>query len=639
MSEKNKKITIISLLCVIIVLLSILLFTGNGKSKTVMIYMVGSDLESKFGIATSDLNGIVPKNIDLDKTKVLLYTGGTSEWKNYISNEENAIYLLEKDGFKKIQTYKKENMGSPYTLSNFLNYSYDNYKSDIYDLILYDHGGALHGAIYDDFTNDNLSLSDFSEAFKNSPFNSENKLDVILFRTCLNGTIEVANVFKDYANYLVSSEEVSYGASGYSVLGFLNEVKNITGVEYGKRFINHYDKLMNEIDEFGFNNITYSIIDLSKIDSLNIELNKFINELQLENNYKDILKIRSNLLQYAGTETGNYDTVDLYSLVDGLSIFSAYDNKKLLSLIEDTVVYNYSNDKDSSHGLAIYFPYNGEDAYQKYFLNIYKNLNYSESYKTFINNIYNFRKNGQSASLLNKDLTNKITSQSGNVSMTLDNESVKDYSAAILNIYVKTKDYPNTPKNDVDGNIYSLIYTTTNGSLNGNKLDFKLDKNFVEIYDDKTYGYISVIERAGTGDQPERVFGAFGRLGLFPNTIYTKFYFEYKNDEPVIRLATYSNEDENSSRVYGNVLNINDYDDLYFNVYAYRFDANGNETSYIDSKYDSTLLNYKMEWHEKIKLLKLRKATYYDNVDYYAKITIHDIYGNTKDTKLVKINK
>ena len=128
-------------------------------------------------------------------------------------------------------------------------------------------------------------------------------------------------------------------------------------------------------------------------------------------------------------------------------------------------------------------------------------------------------------------------------------------------------------------------------------------------------------------------------MGLFPNTIYTKFYFEYKNDEPVIRLATYSNEDENSSRVYGNVLNINDYDDLYFNVYAYRFDANGNETSYIDSKYDSTLLNYKMEWHEKIKLLKLRKATYYDNVDYYAKITIHDIYGNTKDTKLVKINK
>lgn len=632
MLNKKKKITIISLLSLVIVLLFILLFADNEKSKTIMIYMVGSDLESESGIATSDLNGIIPSEINLKKTNILLYTGGTSEWKNFISNEENAIYILESTGFKKIQTYDKENMGSPETLSTFLNYGYNNYKTDIYDLILYDHGGALNGAIYDDFTNDNLSLSDFSIALESSSFNKKNKLDVVLFRTCLNGTIEVANVFKDYANYLVSSEEVSYGSNGYSVLSFLNETQNVAGAEYGKKFIDHYDNLMKEIDRFGFKNITYSVTDLSKIDDINKELDNFIDGIVLENNYQNILKVRADLLQYAIAETGVYDTVDLYSLVSNLGEYSTYDNKKLLNLIDESIVFNYSSDLDSSHGLAIYFPYNGEDIYQKYFLKIYNDLNYCDSYKEFINEIYKFRNDEKSSSLLNKDMTNNISSQNGKVSITLNNYELKDYSTSRLDVYVKTKEYSDTFK-DTPDDVYSLIYTTTNSEIKDNVISYDINNSFIEIYDDnENYGYLSVIERASIKGQPERVFGTYGRLGLFPDTTYAKFYFDYEGNVPVIRLATYRDEDENSARIHGNIIDVNSYDDIYFNVYAYRFNEIGN---FIES---NDTLNYMITWHETPSLLKLRKASFYKELDYYVRISIHDIYGNIEDTKLIKIN-
>jgi hypothetical protein len=184
----------------------------------------------------------------------------------------------------------------------------------------------------------------------------------------------------------------------------------------------------------------------------------------------------------------------------------------------------------------------------------------------------------------------------------------------------------------------------SNGKLNGNSLNFEIEKNFVELYNDNTFGYISVMERDNNEGQVEKRFDSYGKLGLLSDTVNAKFYFEYENDIPVLRIATYTDMNENSIKKRESVLNINNYDDIYFNIYAYKFGNDGKNLSYVDDtvedkEIDKNLRKYTISLNEKTSNFKLRKATYYNNLDYYAKITLYDIYGNTNETRLVKINK
>ena len=189
---------IIDLIPLFIVLVVAIIFVILGPSlfkkedtRTIMIYMSGNDLETDVALGTVDLKSFDPARIDLTKTNVILYTGGTKKWHNFVSNDGNAIYKLTKDGFQLLEQYDKLSMGKPETLSYFLNYAYDNFKTTKYVLVLYNHGAGSYGAIGDEITKDMLSLDDFSTALKNSPFNSDNKLEGVIFRTCLNGTVEV----------------------------------------------------------------------------------------------------------------------------------------------------------------------------------------------------------------------------------------------------------------------------------------------------------------------------------------------------------------------------------------------------------------------------------------------------------------
>ena len=322
-----QKLVIVGLLLFLIFILIIIIVVvaifkpGNNTTKkrgnqadtrTVMIYIDGSNLETDAGIVTSELNAIKPETIDLDKVNILLYTGGTSKWHNFIKNNENAIYKLTKDGFEKVETYQKKNMGDPSTLSEFLNYAYDNYSAGHYNLVLYNHGGAIDGAIYDDFTRDNLTLEDFHKALKDSRFNENNKMDAVIFRTCLNGTLEVASVFDDYADYIVFSEEITLGSGMSNVLGyFLNGIDSTSdGAKIGEKFIDGYNKQMEDIDILGTQAVTYSIIDLSKVKPLINKLDNYMTTIDLKNNYKEISTIRNGLYQYGKVEP-SYDTVDL----------------------------------------------------------------------------------------------------------------------------------------------------------------------------------------------------------------------------------------------------------------------------------------------------------------------------------------
>ena len=58
---------------------------GKGRDTvTLMIYMIGTDLESQNGMATSDLNEMLYSEIDNSRVNILIETGGCRRWRNSV---------------------------------------------------------------------------------------------------------------------------------------------------------------------------------------------------------------------------------------------------------------------------------------------------------------------------------------------------------------------------------------------------------------------------------------------------------------------------------------------------------------------------------------------------------------------------
>ncbi|MBR0509200.1 MAG: hypothetical protein IJJ85_03705 [Clostridia bacterium] len=120
---------------------------------TLMVYLCGTDLESKSGMATNDLKEMAAASLS-DKVNVIIYTGGCKNWKiGGISNTGNQIYQMQKGGQLKLL---EKNRGSaamtrPDTLTDFISYCKQNFPADRNELILWDHGGGtVSGFGYDE---------------------------------------------------------------------------------------------------------------------------------------------------------------------------------------------------------------------------------------------------------------------------------------------------------------------------------------------------------------------------------------------------------------------------------------------------------------------------------------------------------
>jgi len=481
---KNKKMVIGACLVLIALLIGIVVLqnTNFSKSRTVMIYMVGSNLESDSGLATNDLSYLDYKKISEHKTKVVMIAGGTASWQNnYVDVNKTSIYELKENGFEEVDSREITNMGSSANLSYFLNYVYDNYKSKAYDFIYWNHGGAVDGSEYDTFYNDNLKLTDMKQGFLDSPFKGNNKLEVLSFRTCLNSTIELANIYKDHAEYLVASEEVTRGSNVASALEFLNIVMPTDdAVEYGRKEIKNYQDTINtscythfggpKEENYCFDS-TYSIVDLSKIDPIISSLDTFSKEVkqELKQNYNILSKLRSNTSQYAGDDV-YYDMVDLYDLSEQLSAYSKNESTKLQQAIKDAVVYNWSTN-DYSHGLSIYFPYNGE-----VFLPKYDEITPSKNYYQLVTSFNSMKKQATSdtfSTFSSKKIdTKNHKKESADVEIQLTNEQVKNFAKARYFVFVDNKD-----------GYYNMLYRGNTVKLEDNKLKANVKGILLKIAD------------------------------------------------------------------------------------------------------------------------------------------------------------
>ena len=651
---KNKNININHILIAVIIFFVVVFTLGigiaaaqKGKGRVVMIYMVGSNLESKGGLATRDLKDLDYNKLKANNTRVVLIAGGTTSWQNnYIDVNETSIYTLESTGFEKVDVRSKNNMGTVDNLSYFLNYVYKNYKAKKYDFIYWNHGGAVDGSEYDDLYSDHLMLIEMSKAFENSPFKNNKKLDVISFRTCLNSTIEVANIYKKYAKYLVASEEVTIGSQADSAIRFLNDVKmSDSPIEYGKKQINTYKEVVTNTcnyssfmkkDENYCIDSTYSITDLSKIDDVKSKLELFSKDLNknLSSKYREYSRIRSNMDQYAKDEPA-YDMIDLYNFTEK---FDKYSNsgKNLRESIEKAVVYNWTNTKHS-HGLSIYFPYNNQT-----FLSSYSDISTSDNYTALITNFYNMKqgiKTNYYSSFSNNSgtVTNKETKQT-DVEFELTEEQSKNMTKAGYLIFADTKD-----------GYYQIVYGGSDVKKDGNKLkatvkdrllrlsdseynddniwilsrEEKIEDDYIDL---KAYIYLSnsasVFGNATTATAIIRIDK--DHKDGYIKTIYTGFEDKKSNDDT-----------KEFSLFAPTGIKITDYN--FVSVLSSRYkllDENGNYNPDWQST-SNGVIEGKVFRTNKIKFIK---EDFKNGYDYYIVFRVFDIANNEYDSKPIKLN-
>lgn len=367
---------------------------GNGNdTATVMVYMCGTDLESRSGMATSDLQEMLNANIS-GNVNIIVETGGASSWQNnVVSSSTNQRYRVTSEGLELIQdNLGRRSMVNPSTLSDFIKYCKASYPADRYALVMWDHGGgSLSGYGYDEnYPNDGMTLDEIGTALKNGGCT----FDVVGFDACLMATLETAMVLEPYSDYMIASEEVEPGKGWYYTgwISSLSENTSIATTDLGKKLIDDYvaDVKANSPRD----QATLSLIDLAELKgTVPKALTAFASstsKLIDEDQYKRVSNARAGTKEFSPSTQINQ--VDLIDFAENLDTAEA---QSFANILQGCIKYNRtSNNITNANGVSIFFPY-GRLSGLTPMLQTYDEIGMDDSYSECIRSFASVAAGGQ----------------------------------------------------------------------------------------------------------------------------------------------------------------------------------------------------------------------------------------------------
>ena len=331
---------------------------GSGRdTATIMIYMCGTDLESRSSMGTYDLQEMLAANFG-SGINLLVYTGGCKGWKNnQVSSSTNQIWQV-KDG-KMICL--EDNLGSvpmtdPSTLSGYIQYCAANYPASRYELILWDHGGgSVSGYGYDEkfASSGSMNLAGLDTALKAGGV----KFDFIGFDACLMATAETALTMAPYADYLIASEETEPGVGWYYTdwLTAFGADTSMPTIQVGQKIVDSFVEVCAQ--KCRGQATTLSVIDLAELEktlpSALAAFSQSTAKLIREQEYQTVSNARNGAREFA--QSSKIDQVDLVHLAQNLG---TQEGKALTDVLLSAVKYNRtSSNMTNAYGVSIYFPY------------------------------------------------------------------------------------------------------------------------------------------------------------------------------------------------------------------------------------------------------------------------------------------
>ncbi len=370
---------------------------GGKKDKvTIMIYMCGTDLESRSGMATRDLIEMCNANLQ-DNVSIIVYTGGCKKWQNQnISSSTNQIYKVVKGGLQPLEMdMGNKSMVDPATLTTFINYCTKNFPANRQELILWDHGGgSVQGYGYDEknVRAGSMSLAGVNEALKNAG----TKFDFIGFDACLMATVETGLMLDDFADYMIASEETEPGVGWYYTdwLTALCNDPSMSTVDIGKNIVDSFVETCAKTCRG--QSATLSVVDLAELsysapDTLK-SFSKSLSKMIKNKEYTQISDARNSTREFA--RSTQIDQVDLVHFAKNIG---NKEGTKLAEALQGAVKYNRtSSDMSNSYGISIYFPYRSASSVDSA-VNTYNAIGMDSSYSDAIREFASLEVCGQAA--------------------------------------------------------------------------------------------------------------------------------------------------------------------------------------------------------------------------------------------------
>ena len=281
---------------------------GEMDEWTVLCYFCGSDLESRYSYATGNLEEICqvsfPDNIldgmieddgmpSFELTQpggvnILIETGGAKQWHAgevgmdidagalqrwsynfYPYVDEDIGVINHSSGYELLETLPLQSMADPQTLADFIRWGVATHPAKKYALVLWDHGGGAKTGIFIDelFENDVMYLYELRQAM----IDGGARFETVVIDACLMANLETAWSIRDTARWMVASEEIVPG-KGTAIGDWLQQlIDNPTcdGRWLGRTICDEtLIMYANEADEQAKSILTWSVIDLDRIDEL-----------------------------------------------------------------------------------------------------------------------------------------------------------------------------------------------------------------------------------------------------------------------------------------------------------------------------------------------------------------------------------
>ncbi|MCI9169608.1 MAG: peptidase C11 [Lawsonibacter sp.] len=357
---------------------------GGGKDTvTLMVYMCGTDLESRSGMGTADLQEMLNARFG-GKLNLLVYTGGCKDWKNNaVSSSTNQIWQVKEGRLVKIaDKLGSVSMTDPSVLSQYIQWCAQKYPASRYGLILWDHGGgSVSGYGYDEkfASAGSMSLAGVDSALKAADV----KFDFIGFDACLMATAETALTLTQHADYLIASEETEPGVGWYYTdwLTALGQNTSMPTIELGQQIVDSFvdtcaQKCRGQLT-------TLSVIDLAELEAtlppVLADFSRAATRLIQNKQYHTVSNARSGAREFA--QSSQIDQVDLVHLAKNLG---TKEGDALAQALLGAVKYNRtSSNMTNAYGLSIYFPYRKQSTVNKA-VSTYQAIGMDDSYSQCI---------------------------------------------------------------------------------------------------------------------------------------------------------------------------------------------------------------------------------------------------------------
>ena len=316
---------------------------GEKAKLTLMIYMVGSDLESDYRAASNTIDRIVEAAANGSEINLVMMTGGSKSSVRW-DTEKTQIWEIRSHKYRAIWNDALMNMGDPETLSFFLNYCAENRPAEQYALILWGHGSGPMGFGYDElFEMDPVTMEEFAQAMENSPFSNGNKLEWLAFDASFMGNLEVLQAVAPYTDIMIADEfEVPANGLNYE---FLNEPDILlNGEEICRCIIDGYLNTYSQTDQ----RISASAIRTENAEQILRLYHALLSALK-EDKPEDCEKVlEKSRISILSDQSAFYD---LGTLAESGMEYFPQESEDLIRAIEGSTVY-HRNNLNSSEGIS-----------------------------------------------------------------------------------------------------------------------------------------------------------------------------------------------------------------------------------------------------------------------------------------------